>query len=219
MAEESIPPSRETLERLGIKTKYFGLGVDRLDYTKGITERFKGIELFLELFPDYIEQFVFLQIASPNREIFQKYKEYAEVITKEAERINKRFGTKDWKPIILEKMQYSFEELVPLYRLTNFCLITSLHDSMNLVAKEFVAARNEEDGVLILSQFTGASRDLKGALIINPYSPEQIAEAVHRAITMSPPEQHRRMKIMRNSIKNYNVYRWAAEILKALAEL
>ncbi len=212
-------PSREALERLNIKTEYFGLGVDRLDYTKGIEERFKGVEVFFDTHPDYLGRFTFLQIASPNREIFQKYRDYADIITKEAERINKKFGTKDWQPIVLEKVQYKLEDIVPLYRLTNLCLITSLHDSMNLVAKEFVAARNDVGGVLILSQFTGASRDLKGSIVINPYSPEQIAEAIHSALIMSPTEQRRRMKGMRNSIKNYNVYRWAAEIFKALTEL
>src|SRR3989338_1560515 len=124
-----------------------------------------------------------------------------------------------WKPIILLKKHHSHEEIERFYRLANFCLVTSLHDGMNLVAKEFIAARGDEKGVLVLSQFTGASRELKDALIINPYDGEQTAEAIHTALTMSPTEQTRRMRNMREVVRSYNVYRWAAEILKTLTNL
>jgi len=119
----------------------------------------------------------------------------------------------------LVKKHLSHRELYPLYRKANFCLVTSLHDGMNLVAKEFVAARSDELGVLILSQFTGAAKDLKGAIIINPYSAEQTASAIYEALNMAPAQQHQRMKKMRNSVKNYNVYRWSAEFIKAISEL
>lgn len=216
---DSAPADRKILERLKIKTKFLGLGVDRLDYVKGIPERFKGVEYFLDSYPEYREQFTFLQIASPCRSEIEKYLEYKDVVSAEAERINKKFGTRDWQPIVLEMVQYTHQDLNTLYRLANICVITSLHDGMNLVSKEYVAARNDELGALALSQFTGASHELKGAMIINPYSIKEISDAIHKGITMSPLEQKKRMKTMRNSVKGYNIYRWAAELLKAIVEL
>ena len=212
-------PDKKALLKLGVKTPLFGLGVDRLDYTKGILERFKGIESFLEKYVTYKEQFTFLQIAPISREDAQKYREYGEAVTEEAQRINKKFGTSSWEPIILLKKHFTHAELEPLYRLADICLVTSLHDGMNLVAKEFVAARSDEQGVLILSNFTGASRDLKAAILVNPYSAEETAEAIFTALTLPKTEQRRRMKQMRSVIKNYNVYRWSAEFIKTLTNL
>ncbi len=217
-SEDSSLLVRKILDRLKIKTKYLGLGVDRLDYVKGIPERFKGIEYFFDTHPDYREQLTFLQIASPCRSEIEKYLEYKGIVSREAERINKKFRTEEWQPIVLEMAQYSHEDLNLLYKFANVCVITSLNDGMNLVSKEYVAERNDELGVLILSQFTGASHELKGALVVNPYSTKEIADAIYKGITMSPLEQKRRMKTMRNSVKNYNIYRWAAELLKAIAE-
>ena len=210
----------DILKKLGIKTKYFGIGVDRLDHAKGIPERFMGIEHFFDNHPEYKEQLTFLQIASPHREHFKEYQEqYQDLITQEAEKINQKFGTKEWRPIILETIQYGPKELSALFKIANFCLITSLHDSMNLVAKEYVAKRNDLLGVLILSKFAGASRHLKDALIINPHNTEEIGIAIHTALTMSTTEQNRRMTAMRISVKDYNVYRWAAEFIKAVTSL
>ena len=217
--EGTEEPSRAALEDLGVRTEWVGLGVDRLDYTKGILERFKAIEFLFKLHPEYMEKFTLLQIAPISRGTLQKYQEYSEDVSAEAERINMRFGTNGWKPIILEKRHFTHEELEKFYRLADVCLVTSLHDGMNLVAKEFVAARDDEAGVLVLSQLTGAARDLKGALLVNPYSAEETAEALHQALLMQPAEQHRRMKTMREAVKNYNVYRWSAELIKALASL
>ncbi len=204
---------------LGIRTKYLGLGVDRLDYTKGILERMRGIEFFFDMFPAYKGQLTFLQIAPPSRESVEKYRQFNEEVTEEVERINKKLAAGDWQPIVLRKEHYTHEEIYPLYRAANFCLVTSLSDGMNLVSKEFVAARNDEAGVLILSQFTGASRNLKEAIIINPYSAEETANAIHKALTMSSSEQHRRMKKMREAVKSYNIFRWAAEFLKSISNL
>lgn len=210
----------DILKKLGIKTKYFGIGVDRLDYAKGIPERFIGIEHFFDTHPEYIGQLTFLQIASPHREHFKEVQEqYKDLITRESDKVNKKFGTKEWKPIVLETTQYSQRELLALYKIANFCLITSLHDSMNLVAKEYIAARNDSLGVLILSQFAGASRNLKESLIVNPHNTEEIGVAIHTALTMPASEQNRRMNTMRTSVKDYNVYRWAAEFIKAVTNL
>ncbi len=207
------------IKRMGINTKYLGVGVDRMDYTKGILERLKGVEIFLHKYPSYKGEFVFLQIAAPSRSEVEKYREFTLEVKKEVERINLEFGNQEWKPIILINQQHSHEEINLLFKESNFCLVTSLHDGMNLVAKEFVAARNDGKGVLILSQFAGAARELKDALIINPYNGEQTAEAIYRALTMTPTEQKNRMNKMRETIKNYNIYRWAAEFLKTLTNL
>lgn len=212
-------PDRALLEKFGVRAPLVGLGVDRLDYTKGILEKFKGIEFFFTKYPTYKGAFTFLQIAPVSREEAAKYREYGEQVTKEAERINESLGTNDWKPIVLHKKHYSHEVLNRLYRLANVCMVTSLHDGMNLVAKEYVAARGDEQGVLILSNFTGASRDLKGAIMINPYSAEETSEAISEALNMLKTEQRRRMKQMRAAVREYNVYRWSAEFIKAIINL
>jgi len=211
--------NRSILEKLGVKTKYIGLGVDRLDYAKGILERLKGVEFLLDSYHEYREHFTFIQIAPLSRQEVAKYREYSQSIIEECDRINKKFSVGSWKPIVLETNHYTHEKLEQLYRLANICLITSLHDGMNLVAKEYVAARNDNAGVLILSQFTGAARDLNGAILVNPYSAEQISEAVHKALIMPRTEQEQRMRTMREAVKNYNVYRWSAELIKAVADL
>lgn len=210
---------KKIIEDLDIKTEFIGLGVDKMDYVKGILERFRGVESFLKKHPSYSEKFTFLQIAPPCRTNMEIYRAYEEAVTSEAERINKTLGKNNWKPIVLVKKEFSHEKLTSLYRLANFVAITSLHEGMNLVAKEFVAARNDNLGVLILSSFTGASRELKDAIIVNPYDASQTADAMFKALTMSKSEQSQRMNRMRNSVKSYNIYRWAAELIKNLTDL
>ncbi|OGH17935.1 MAG: hypothetical protein A2868_03520 [Candidatus Levybacteria bacterium RIFCSPHIGHO2_01_FULL_40_15b] len=209
----------ELVKSLGIKTKHIALGVDRLDYTKGILERFKAIEIFLKKYPDYQGNFTFIQIAAPSRIKIKRYQEFAKDVEEEVERVNKLFRQNGWRPIIFLKRHYDHEEIYRFYKLANICLVTSLHDGMNLVAKEFVAARNDEKGVLILSQFTGASRELTHALIVNPYNGEQTAYAIKEGLEMLPSEQTKRMKELRETIKNYNVYRWSAELLRTIVDL
>ena len=214
-----IAKNNEILKNLNIKGKYLGLGVDRLDYTKGILERFRAIELFLEKFPSYKNEFTFIQIAPPTRSKIKRYSDFEKEVTEEAERINSRFKSRDWKPIILIKRRHSHSELNVFYSRANICLVTSLHDGMNLVAKEYIAAKDDEKGVLILSQFAGASRELKEAIIINPYNTEQVADTIKSALEMSEAEQKKRMKKLRRVIKNHNVYRWSAELLRTMANL
>src|SRR3989344_1616188 len=207
------------LKSLGIKTKYIGLGIDRLDYTKGILERLKAIEIFLNKYPAYQGNFTFIQIAAPSKSRIKKYSEFASAVEKEVERINSQFRIKNWKPIVLLAKHHSHTEIQKFYRVADFCLVTSLHDGMNLVAKEYVASRFDEKGVLILSQYTGASRELEDALIVNPYNGKQTADAIKEALEMKPYEQTKRMRDMRETIKNYNVYRWSAELLKTIVNL
>ena len=215
--KEDKANNEKLLKNLGVHTKYIGLGVERLDYIKGILERLKAIEVFLRRNPTYQEHFTYIQIAAPSRSHVKRYRQFAQEVENEVERVNTLFRTRKWKPIVLVEKHHSHEELNRLYKLTNICLVTSLHDGMNLVAKEFIAARADGKGVLILSQFTGASKELKDALIVNPYNADQTAETIHTALQMTPYEQMKRMKKLRRSVRNYNTYRWSAEILKTLA--
>lgn len=219
VTEEETQERKKFLKNLGIDAKYIGIGVDRLDYTKGILERIKGIELFLTKYSSFRGEFTFIQIAPPSKSKIKKYQEFAQAVEKEVDRVNSQFRLKNWKPIVLIKKLHTHEELNQYYKLSDLCLVTSLHDGMNLVAKEFVAARSDETGVLILSQFTGASKEFKDALIVNPYSGEQTSEAIYTALKMNSSEQIKRMKKLRSSVRNHNIYRWSAEFLKTMVSL
>jgi trehalose 6-phosphate synthase len=207
------------LKRLGIETDYLAIGVDRLDYTKGIPERFRGVERFLERYPSYVGRFALVQIGAPSRVHIERYQNLIAEVEREAERINRRFQSKHWKPIVFLKQHHNHSEIEPFYRVSDLCLVTSLHDGMNLVAKEYVAARDDEGGALILSLFTGASRELQDALIVNPYDTEQLAEAIHVALTMDPRQRRERMRRMRRVVKQHNIYRWAANLIAAVSEI
>jgi trehalose 6-phosphate synthase len=209
----------ELLSRHGVRATFMGVGVDRIDYTKGIPERFRGIERFLEKCPAYREQFTFVQIGSPSRTHIPRYHELMEEVIREAERINRRFQTSEWRPIVLLTRQHSHEEILPYYRTADLCLVTSLHDGMNLVAKEFVASRPDDQGVLILSRFAGASHELADALVVNPYDIEEIAHAVHHALEMPPEERRIRMQRMRTIVKERNIYRWAGSLIGELCDI
>ncbi len=214
-----VEDSAELLEKLGVKTPFVAVGVERLDYTKGLLERMKAIELFLEKYPAYVGKFTLIQIAAPSRTSVKEYQQFEEQVIAEVERINNSFRQGSWKPILLINEHRDHEFIGRLYRAANVCMVTPLHDGMNLVAKEFVAARSDEKGVLILSQYAGAAQELRDALIINPYDGQQAAETIHTALQMTPSEQGKRMRKMRNAVKSHNVYRWSAEMLKKLAEL
>lgn len=213
------PQTKELLKSIGVNTKYIGIGADRLDYIKGVLDRFIGIEIFFDMYPSFKEQLTFIQISSPSETKSKKYLDFVDSVEREAERINAKFRTKNWKPIVFMPKHHSHKQLTQYYKVSDFCLVTSLHDGMNLVCKEYVASRNDEKGVLILSQFAGAAKELKDALIVNPYNGKQTAEAIHTALEMSEAEQAKRMKKMRNVVKNYNIYRWSAEFMKTLMSL
>ncbi|MGZ8450380.1 MAG: alpha,alpha-trehalose-phosphate synthase (UDP-forming), partial [Candidatus Deferrimicrobiaceae bacterium] len=166
---EGWPTKEDLLRKSGIRAEYLGVGVDRIDYTKGIPERFRAIERFFEKYPEYLGRFTFMELGAPSRTHIKKYRDLMADIEEMVEKVNWRFQTKTWKPIVFLKAQHTHEAIEPYYKGSDLCMVTSLHDGMNLVAKEFVSSRDDEDGVLILSQFTGASRELKDALIVNPY--------------------------------------------------
>jgi trehalose 6-phosphate synthase len=198
---------------LGIEGKRLLLGVDRMDYTKGIVERLLAFENLLDEHSWYLEQIVFVQIASPSRTRIPSYAALRIQVEETVERINRRYQTSRWKPIILIERQCSHEEVTRFYRAADLCLVTSLHDGMNLVAKEYVAARKDCDGVLVLSRFTGAAQELRDALIVNPYDVEQVSEAIRTGLQMNRNERRLRMERMRQQVKEHNVYRWASSLL------
>ena len=200
-------------ERHQLSTDHaIGIGVDRLDYTKGLEERFRAVERMLELHPSWIGRFSFVQIAAPTRASIPEYSDYEHRVRDLAARINGRFPS-NYPAIILAVAHHEPQQVYEYYRAADLCFVSSLHDGMNLVAKEFVAARDDERGALILSQFTGAARELPEALIVNPYDSDQCAAALNVALTMPLKTQRARMRLMRNLIQEFNVYRWAGRML------
>jgi alpha,alpha-trehalose-phosphate synthase [UDP-forming] len=207
------------LAELGIEATFLGVGVDRLDYTKGIIERLQSVELFLERYPRYQEKFTFVQIGAPTRSRIKRYAEFQTEVEAEAERINSRFKRGKWKPIVFQNRQHTHEEVQRYYRAAHLCIVTSLHDGMNLVAKEYVAARHDERGVLILSQFTGAARELRDAILVNPYDIQATAEAIAQALDMNLKDMVDRMRRMRKSVKEHNIYWWAGSLIGELCDI
>lgn len=198
------------------KDVILGIGVDRLDYTKGIIEKFLAIEKFLEDYPQYIGKLVFLQQASPSRLHIKRYQDLYSEIQKVADRINWKFYQDGYRPILTELSHKPKEEILNLYRASDFCFVNSIHDGMSMVAKEFITSRSDESGVLLLSGFAGAARELKDALIVNPYDIEDCASAIHRAIEMNREEKRLRMSRMRNVLQSNNVYTWGARFFREL---
>lgn len=201
------------------KDSLLGIGVDRLDYTKGIAEKFLAVERLLELHPEWLGRFTFVQVAAPSRSRIGRYRELAAEVRCVADRINQRFGSDLYKPVILHMQHCEAHDVLDHYRAADLCFVNSLHDGMNLVAKEFVAARDDEQGVLLLSKFTGTAREFPEALIVNPYHLDQCAEALHAALIMSPEEQRDRMRSLRGVLHEFNVYRWAGRMLMDAARM
>ncbi len=195
------------------------IGVDRLDYTKGIIERLQAVERMLEAHPNLVGKFTMIQIAAPTRSSLDEYQNFEARVRMLVQRINDRFGAGNYRPVILKVEYHDAEQVDRYYRAADACMVTSLHDGMNLVAKEFIAARDDEHGVLVLSQFTGAARELHEALVVNPYHIEQSADALYRAMTMPEVEQRERMRSMRSLVKDFNIYRWAGRMLLDAARL
>jgi trehalose 6-phosphate synthase len=203
-------------QRFGLSELSVGLGIDRIDYTKGIPERLRAIDHFLELHAEYRGRFVFFQVGVPSRTHIPEYKRLDAEIDNLVEEINWRWSADSWKPLIYLKHQFGPVEMMALHRLADFCTVSSLDDGMNLVAKEFAASRTDGDGVLILSRFTGAARELSAAIQVNPFAIEETADAIVQALTMTEDERRRRMQKLRSAIAENNIYRWAGKLLSAL---
>ena len=212
---KSVPDARRAVrERLGLPSNHrLGLGIDRLDYTKGIIERFNAVARLFEVEPRWVGRFSFVQIAAPSRGSIGDYRDYAGRVHALAAEVNERYAGAKYPPIILIGEHHEPEAVYEYHRAADLCFVSSLHDGMNLVAKEFVAAHDDEQGVLILSQFAGASRELSEALVVNPYDADQCASALDTALTMPAAEQRERMRIMRGVVREFNVHRWAGRML------
>ena len=205
---------RNVRASLGLRAEVrLGVGVDRLDYTKGVLERFEAIDRLLTLFPEWRGRFTFAQVAAPTRGMIGEYRDYSRRVRESAAAINNRHRVDDTPAICLIERHHEPDEVYRMFRASDLCFVSSLHDGMNLVAKEFVAARDDERGVLILSQFAGAARELPEALIVNPYDADQCAAALAVALDMPEPEQRDRMRLMRGLVREFNVYRWAGRLL------
>jgi trehalose 6-phosphate synthase len=216
------PPavSRADLARdLGIPAEYLGVGVERVDYTKGLPERFLAIQRFFERYPEFRERVVFAQLAAPSRTEIRRYQELRAQVTQTVEAVNRSLATRTWRPIVYREGHHDRAAIWPFYRHADFCMVTSLHDGMNLVAKEFVSAREDDDGVLILSRFTGAARELRDAILVNPYDLDETAEAIRTAVTMPVEERAARMSRMRQAVHEHNIYRWAGLLLNDLSRI
>ncbi|HEX5660719.1 MAG TPA: trehalose-6-phosphate synthase, partial [Polyangiales bacterium] len=210
----------EILRELSLPSdSLIGVGVDRLDYTKGIEERLQAVDTLLARFPEFRERFVFIQLAAPSRTQIDKYRQLNERIEQLADAINAKWSSGAYRPIVLHRAHHEPRAVFRYYRAAHLCYVSALHDGMNLVAKEFVAAREDERGVLVLSQFTGAARELTEALIVNPYDLRQASDALALALRMSAEEQAVRMRSMRKLLSELNVYRWAGRMLVDAAQL
>jgi alpha,alpha-trehalose-phosphate synthase [UDP-forming] len=206
-------------EDLGITSELIGIGTDRVDYTKGILEKFRAIDRFLEKYPEYQGRFVYIQIGSLSRIHLDTYKKLNDEINSLVERINWKYSSDNWSPIIFIRKYYTPQELLAIYRMANLCIVSSLHDGMNLVAKEFVAAAPKNKGMLVLSQFAGAYRELPDAVSFNPYNIEELAEAIKTALELPEKERKSRMNKMKAVVKENNIFRWSAKIIQALLRI
>ncbi len=201
------------------KNTILGVGADRLDYTKGVPDRLEAIDRLLERYPQYQGRFVFVQAGVPSRTQIEEYRRVNQEVAAKVAALNEKYQMGEWQPVIFLHEHVPLAELLGIYRLARFLVVSSLHDGMNLVAKEFVASKVDRSGVLLLSRFTGAARELKDAVIVNPFAPDDLAEKMHAAIEMPQLEVRRRMTRLRTQVRDNNIYKWAAEIIRKLSKL
>ncbi len=223
---DTVAPGRDwtrdvaaTRRRLGVGDAKLVMGVDRLDYTKGIPERLHAFARMLERWPAWHGRVVFLQIGAPTRDRIDRYHQLGEEVKALVDQINQRFGTKTWTPVLFRHEHHTPEEVGACYRAADVCVVSSLHDGMNLVAKEFIAARTDERGVLVLSEFTGAARALADVVAVNPFAPDDFAAAIENALQMPVPEQRRRMRALRAEVLSHTVFDWAGQLLSEACRL
>jgi len=200
-------------EEFGLKDFKVIIGLDRIDYTKGILERINAIDKFFEMYPQFKEKVIFIQMGEISRIHLSQYKQLNDQINNLVEEVNFKHSTEFWRPIIFVRRHLSFCELLGFYRLADVCIVSSLHDGMNLVAKEFVSSRFDERGVLVLSKFTGVAREFKEAILINPYYSEEVAKALFYALTMKDEEKRERMRKLRGYLQRNNIWRWIGKII------
>jgi trehalose 6-phosphate synthase len=219
---QQVEEKRESfIKELGegiLETKIF-VGADRIDYTKGIPERMKGFDLMLKDHPELRGKVTLLQLAAPSRTHIEEYRDINEELDDLVDEINWRHQTEDWTPVRFLRAHHDYYAVLASYRMADVVMVTSLHDGMNLVAKEFIAARTDGDGVLLLSQYTGAARELPDALLVNPYDVDELADAMYEAFLMTDKERARRMKRMRKQVQRHTVFDWGAKIFDELESI
>jgi trehalose 6-phosphate synthase len=208
-----------TRRQLGVGDARLLMGVDRLDYTKGIPERLRALDRLLERRPEWREKVVLLQIGAPSRDHLDRYRSLSDEVDTLVSEVNARQGTARWQPIIYRRQHHGPDEIAALYRASDALIVSSLHDGMNLVAKEFVASRGDERGVLVLSRFTGAARAMAEALQVNPFATDEFAEVLHDALAMPVDEQERRMRALRALVHGHTVFDWADKMLTAASRI
>jgi trehalose 6-phosphate synthase len=218
-SEEVRAESARLQVNYGLLGKRVCVGVDRLDYTKGIPERLRAFDRLLTKCPEYRERIVLIQAGPDSRAHIPRYQALSEGIGNLVEDINWRHGVNGWSPILWLHQHLMLTQVLALYRLAEVCVVSSLHDGMNLVAKEYVAANTTANGVLVLSRFTGAARELREALLINPYDTENFADTLAAALTMEAGERAERMQTLRATVENNNIYRWAGKMLSTVISL
>jgi len=214
--EESAIEFRKTH---GLDGQKILLGVDRLDYTKGLLERIEAVDRLLKRHPEHIERLCMIEVGVPSRSRIDTYRRFEEEVSQRVEEVNRRHAVRAWKPILYLKGHRERRDLVPLYRMADVCVVTPVHDGMNLVAKEFIASREDRQGVLLLSSFAGAARELTQAMQVNPFAVDAMSEAMHEALRMSPQEQEERMDRMRDIVREQNVYKWVGKLLQQAVQL
>ena len=218
-AEELEKEQERLRKQFRLHDRTLLVGVERVDYTKGIPDRFHAVDRLLTLHPELKRRFCFVQVGAPSRTHIPTYRRLNDELHALVEEINWRHGDDDWRPIIHINEHYDMQQVHALYRMATGCVVSSLHDGMNLVAKEFVASRTDLHGVLVLSRFTGAARELSDAVLINPYAVDEFAEALRIALTMPLEEQERRMRRLRAQVADNNVFRWAGMLLSEAGKL
>ena len=206
-------------QKLGLKNEKVMFGVDRLDYTKGIPDRLKAFGRMLDRYPEWRERVCMVQVGAPSREHLTRYQALMAEVESCVEAVNSRFKTDDWMPVLYRPEHHQPEEIAHMYRAADVCVVSSLHDGMNLVAKEFIAARGDEQGVLVLSEFTGAARELDTAVHVNPFAVDAFADSLHTALLMPPPDQKRRMRAMRAKVASHTVFDWAGALLQTACRM
>ena len=202
--------------QLGLRQELIGIGIDRMDYTKGILERLRAVDRFLTKNPAYRSRLVFIQVGVPSRMRIRQYKLLEEEVADVVDELNWKWAVGSWRPVVFIGRNVGRFGMAALHRLANFCMVSALHDGMNLVAKEFVGSRFDGDGVLILSDFAGASRELTDAVLVNPFDEEGMAESIRQALEMPEEARRKRMQKMRAAVAENNIYRWAGKIISAL---
>ncbi len=220
---ENLAKSKEVKESIKnlkeeflLNYDFIMLGLDRIDYTKGIPERLRAIDRFLEKYPEHKGRFLFIQMGRLSRMHIPAYKDLNDEINALVEEINWKHSHEGWVPILFVRRHMSYEEVIAFCRLANICIVSPVHDGMNLVAKEYIATRFDKTGVLVLSQFTGSARELSDVIMLNPYDTEDFAEKIKEAITIDKKEARTRMSKMRKQIAQNNIYRWAGKVLSTL---